>query len=117
MSSSVCEAIGEVASLRAEGVRLSAAKRLFCKLGKVVTLILAEPLRFLRKHLPYPHYRAAEEDIATHPPLTAHNHTLTKNTPYPRSARQRRTLRGCPTSQFPQLSTINSQPIENTLYP
>ena len=25
-----------------------------------------EPLRFLRKHLPYPRYRAAEENIATH---------------------------------------------------
>ena len=34
-------------------------------------LILSKPLRFLRKHLPYPRYRAAEEDIATHQP---HSH-------------------------------------------
>ena len=46
MSSSVSPRqrdIGEVASLRAEGVRLSAAKRLFRKVGKVATLILPNP--------------------------------------------------------------------------
>ena len=35
------------------------------KVCETATLILSEPLRFLRKHLPYPRYRAAEEDIAT----------------------------------------------------
>ena len=34
------------------------------KVCETATLILSEPLRFLRKHLPYPRYRAAEEDIA-----------------------------------------------------
>ena len=45
----------------------SAAKRLCCEVGKVAMLILSKPLRFLRKHLPYPRYRAAEENIATSP--------------------------------------------------
>ena len=45
----------------------SAAKRLFRKFGKTATLMLTELLRFLRKHLPYPRYRAAEEDIARLP--------------------------------------------------
>jgi len=44
----------------------SAAKRLCCEVGKAATLILSEPLRL--RHLPYPRYRAAEEDIATHQP-------------------------------------------------
>ena len=57
--------IGEVARLRAEGVDPSAAERLFCKFGKAATLILSEPLRL--RHLPYPRYRAAEEDIARLP--------------------------------------------------
>ena len=49
---------------------LSAAKRLPCevecrKVCETATLILAEPLRL--RHLPYPRYRAAEEDIAAFP--------------------------------------------------
>ena len=43
----------------------SAAKRLCYEVGKAATLILSEPLRL--RHLPYPRYRAAEEDIATSP--------------------------------------------------
>ena len=50
----------------------SAAKRLFCKFDKVAMLILFEPLRL--RHLPYPRYRAAGEDIATYPLSTASNH-------------------------------------------
>ena len=60
--------IGEVARLSRRGWP-SAAKRLFCKFDKTATLISFEPLRFLRKHLPYPRYRAAEEDIAASPNL------------------------------------------------
>ena len=64
--------IGEVASLRAEGVDPQPRSGFSAKIGKTATLILAEPLRL--RHLPHLRYRAAEEDIATHPPSTAHNH-------------------------------------------
>jgi|GEM_PF-1385862 len=90
------------------------AKRLFCKFGKVATLILAEPLRL--RHLPYPRYRAAEEDIATYPLSTAH-HTLTENTPYRSNRRgghccasithSQTSQHACPTSPITQPSTIN----------
>ena len=76
-------------------------------------LILFEPLRL--RHLPYPRYRAAEEDIATYPLSTAH-HTLTENTPY-RSNRRGGHCCVQPRTQISQrvchsigLSTINSQP-------
>ena len=66
MSSSVSPRqrdIGEVASLRAEGVDPQPQS------GDVDS---CEPLRL--RHLPYPRYRAAEEDIATYPLSTASNH-------------------------------------------
>ena len=74
--------IGEVASLRAEGVdrqpqsgfpaSRETEKLRSCNVASCRTLRL--------RHLPYPRYRAAEEDIATHPLPTAHNYTLTENT-------------------------------------
>ena len=67
MSSPVCEAnrgSGEPASRRGWPPK---AKRLFRELVKAATLILFEPLRL--RHLPYPCYRAAEEDIAAFPNL------------------------------------------------
>ena len=70
MSSSVSPRqrdIGEVASLRAEGVDRQPQSGFSAKIGKTATLMFTEPLRFLRKHLPYPRYRAAEEDIARLP--------------------------------------------------
>ena len=73
---------GETASRRGSPVSREAAFLRDRQCRHVVTLILAEPLRFLRKHLPYPRHRAAEEDIATYPLSTAHNYTLTGNTPY-----------------------------------
>ena len=79
MSSSVSPRqrdIGEVASLRAEGVdrqpQSGFSASLTCKFDKVAMLILFEPLRL--RHLPYPRYRAAGEDIATYPLSTASNH-------------------------------------------
>ena len=55
-----------MASLRVEGVGRQPQSGFSAKIGKTATLMLTtEPLRFLRKHLPYPRYRAAEEDIAT----------------------------------------------------
>ena len=63
--------IGEVASLRAEGVAPQPHSGFSAKIGKTATLMLTEPLRL--RHLPYPRYRAAEEDIATHP---SHTHKL-----------------------------------------
>ena len=75
MSSSVSprqREIGEVASLRAEGVDPQPRSSFSAKIGKTATLILAEPLRL--RHLPYPRYRAAGEDIATYPLSTASNH-------------------------------------------
>ncbi|HIU39604.1 MAG TPA: hypothetical protein IAD18_08070 [Candidatus Limisoma intestinavium] len=86
MSSSVSPRqrdIGEVASLRAEGVDPQPRSGFSAKIGKTATLILAEPLRL--RHLPYPRYRAAEEDITR-----------------------------LPTSQFSQLSTLNSQPFSTS---
>jgi len=38
------------------------------RIAKAAALILSEPLRL--RHLPYPRYRAAEEDIATLQPHT-----------------------------------------------
>ena len=77
--------IGEVASLRAEGVDRQPQKRLFYELGKAAKLILTEPLRL--RHLPYP-----------------------------RSARQRRTLLRCPILQFNfYICTHYRMPIETRL--
>ena len=38
----------------------------YVQLNPKLSTLNHKPLRFLRKHLPYPRYRAAEEDIATH---------------------------------------------------
>ena len=106
--------IGEVASLRAEGVDRQPQSGFSAKIGKTATLILAEPLRL--RHLPYPRYRAAEEDIATYPLSTAH-HTLTENTPYRSNRRgghccasithSQTSLHVCPTSPITQPSILN----------
>ena len=59
MSSSVSPRqrdIGEVASLRAEGVDRQPQSGFSAKIGKTATLMFTEPLRFLRKHLPYPRF-------------------------------------------------------------
>ena len=78
--------IGEVASLRAEGVDRQPQKRLFYELGKAAKLILTEPLRL--RHLP----SAA------------------------RKARQRRTLLRCPILQFNfYICTHYRMPIETRL--
>ena len=53
--------------------------------SQLSTIGVAKPLRL--RHLPYPRYRAAEEDIATYPLSTAH-HTLTENTPYRSNRRE-----------------------------
>ena len=55
---------------------------------------ISEPLRM--RHLPYPRYRAAEEDIATYPPSTAHNHIFASITDL--------------STHNPKLSTLNPQP-------
>ena len=68
MSSSVSPRqrdIGEVASLRAEGVRPSAAKRIFCKLAKLQRCFLPNPSACGTS--PIRALRTAEEDIATYP--------------------------------------------------
>ena len=56
-------------------------------------LILSEPLRL--RHLPYPRYCAAEEDIATYPLSTAHNRIFANFT-----------LNHKPSTLNPKLSTI-----------
>ena len=67
--------IGEVASLRAEGVDPTAAKRLPCKVEsrkvcEAAMLILSEPLRHSAPP-PLSAHSAAGEDIATHQPRHA----------------------------------------------
>ena len=91
--------IGEVASLRAEGVAPTAAKRLFCevesrKVFNAAMLILIDPLRL--RPSPIRALRAAEEDIATYPPSTAHNHIFASITDL--------------STHNPKLSTLNPQP-------
>ena len=76
--------IGEVASLRAEGVDPTAAKRLFCKLAKLQRCFLPNPSACGTSPIRAQRGRGGHCYASTSP-----RHKLPN---YPRSTRQRRTL-------------------------
>ena len=70
MSSSVCEANRGSGSIEPKGLAVNRVVA-FPQGWQSCDVDSSEPLRL--RHLPYPRYRAAEEDIATYTPSTAHN--------------------------------------------